>query len=94
MLRPTLAGSAIHNGQFRVVTPKNRYLWPETTKFSKFGRTIQGELQLLVRANDEDSADGQRKIFVVLIVRIQHAVCRSHAKSGMESHHIHFKKRE
>ena len=37
--------------------------------------TIQAQLQLLVWANDEDSPDGQGQVGVVLVGRIQHAVC-------------------
>ncbi len=38
------------------------------------GRVVQGQLQLLVRADNEDCSDGQRQVIAVLVSRVQHAI--------------------
>jgi len=38
------------------------------------GRVVQGQLELLVRADDEDCSDSQRQVIAVLVSRVQHAI--------------------
>ncbi len=38
------------------------------------GRVVQGQLELFVRADDEDRSDGQRQVVAVLVSRVQHAI--------------------
>ena len=43
------------------------------------GLTVEGQLQLLVGADDEDRPDGQGQVSAVLVGGVQHAVC-AHSK--------------
>ena len=38
------------------------------------GRVVQGQLELLVRTDDEDCSDGQRQVIAVFVSRVQHAI--------------------
>ena len=44
---------------------------------SNRGWIVQGQFQLLVRANDENCPDSQRQVIAILVARVKHSISAS-----------------